>query len=190
MQVITYVGWKLKLWIFAANQKMMALCMCKVQREQKYYRKAGNLLKCFHFVFKKNAAPFIQCDCHLFSFSWAVTVLHSRGRVERALVFTGTAPSCPPAECLTISCRKAEHSSSLPYLPPSHLPACPPAFLFPYPSLTFPLGIHMLSLWQIQYVDRSSFSRRLLLGAVLAKSVSFCTLWKIKCAWTSQSFGA
>lgn len=40
MQLITCVAWKLELWIFGASQKIMALFLCKVQREQKLLQKS------------------------------------------------------------------------------------------------------------------------------------------------------
>lgn len=123
MQVITYVGWKLLLWIFGAGQKIMALFMCKVQRDQIYYRRAGSLPKCFHFVFKNSAAPLIQGEVQIsvavtwLSFSWAVSILFSTGSEERTLLFTGTDQSFILAECLAIYCRKTELASFLPLLP-------------------------------------------------------------------------
>jgi len=53
MQVISYVGWKLELWIFAASQKITALFMRKCRGSKIYYRKAGSLLKRFHLCLKR-----------------------------------------------------------------------------------------------------------------------------------------
>lgn len=94
MQVIRHVGWKLELWIFGACQKIMTLCV-ECGENKKYYRKAGSLLNCFHFVFKKNAAPLIQREVPIcVAVTWLLflelSLFYSVREVQKALPFTGT----------------------------------------------------------------------------------------------------